>query len=448
MTITSPAEGEMPRSLKSIVTNCWDENQWEQGIRALEDTRSPKARPSPAHIRQLIYMSLQSSSPSVVDRVDVNASPSKIARRERFSIGPPTVISARKLLRSFAHTNTPQGLLTALPSYEFPAADDAEEGSEGMLSLLAQNALQISEASCCWEILKGDFFNKAASSSPRKRTRRSKPKHDEDDEPELVGPVGENAWSLLEWLIILWEKDQLNVDAGEPQHSRLLLNQIKPDRGDKVTRWDFNGATEVVIYAVSQKRPEHRRMGIRLLALLIHLSMTVFLDLQMLLNVLYQRFSSSPDLVTEIMPNLSSEVPSITRFKLAIAQRCLNTDTTGKLRRPAARPRAVGKSRTESKMTVDAAAEGAAGPPTIARKLAPPAMKDVLSIVAANTNTQEHTMHLKFEFLNCFALIQGRLPEDLQDEQWRTAEGKEEFAQVASRVFVNSPDYFEMLMLA
>lgn len=145
-TTATNTEAEMSRSQQDLVSSCWEENQYDQGITILEQLRSPKHRPSAyilsflpfnsltsmnrQHIRQLVYLALHSSTPVVPQTTDVQASPTKL-KRERFQISPKTVTNARHLLLSFALTNTPAGLLGAIPSCENDLSewDNYEESS-------------------------------------------------------------------------------------------------------------------------------------------------------------------------------------------------------------------------------------------------------------------------------------------------------------------------------
>lgn len=174
------------------------------------------------HIRQLIYISLQTTlEPATAEDEEdtsIQASPSKIMKQHQHrmalnSIPPKAVANAQRLLMAYLHTNTPDALFRALPRRRSPPTLVSGHG-EGD-STIAKRALCISQAKDCWELLHSEFLlrQSAVLSTPKAKTRRSERivhGHPGALDSEAVPPmiVTEQAWPLLEWLVSLFERDE------------------------------------------------------------------------------------------------------------------------------------------------------------------------------------------------------------------------------------------------
>ena len=97
--------------------------------------------------------------------------------------------------------------------------------------------------------------------------------------------VADHAWRVLQWLLSLFEKDELlnfHKSGGKDQlldklrndhyfvaekFSLYLLSQIPPPRGGTGPRWEAGAPLDIVFYAVDQNDAERRDTATQLLAL-------------------------------------------------------------------------------------------------------------------------------------------------------------------------------------
>lgn len=215
------------------------------------------------------------------------------------------VDAARTLLFSFAATNPPASLLRALPSYPFnpdPSAirgrvEGADVDFDGEDSVVARVAsLSVKSATSVWSMLKPGFVRwdiaVAAEEKSKRQPAKAKQESYEDGE-DPSAPVSEGAWSVLEWLILLFERDaEMNEKEGKREcaissfsrpypdvspllntltafskacHSPLLLLTIPGSRNDD-PRWDAGAILDVVLFCLSQQNKQHKGCGINLLS--------------------------------------------------------------------------------------------------------------------------------------------------------------------------------------
>ena len=128
-------------------------------------------------------------------------------------------MEAQQLLFSFAATQGPDVLARALPSYESSCgtADAPEDIGDSDIS---RESMCIREAKDCWSLLVEGFLSrgKILFSSPRRKSRR---RREDVDDLSLVGGhmvtshriVAESAWTVLDWLLTLFERDELLVKS-------------------------------------------------------------------------------------------------------------------------------------------------------------------------------------------------------------------------------------------
>jgi hypothetical protein len=88
-------------------------------------------------------------------------------------------------------------------------------------SFVASEAVRFRNCKNCWNILKFGFIKSLADSSnvlgsPRKRRRGNTmtSEYGPADEEESSLVVGENAWPVLDWLLVLFEKDESMTEAS------------------------------------------------------------------------------------------------------------------------------------------------------------------------------------------------------------------------------------------
>jgi hypothetical protein len=256
-----------------------------------------------SHVRQLLYIALYPPSPTRINHKSSQESPSKLSSRHAYSAllpSPSASELAKRTLRVLADVNSPASLLRALPAYPDPNnADDAPPGFDPELpsedSFVASEAMRLRNCKNCWNILKFGFIQSLADGSstvpgsPRKRRRGNTTAADlspvNEEETSLV--VGENAWPVLDWLLVLFEKDESMTEASrqgckyhlflvavmpltsppEARYSPLLLAQIPPTRSDAGTKWDANEPLEIVFHCFKQQDDARHAMGRRLLNL-------------------------------------------------------------------------------------------------------------------------------------------------------------------------------------
>lgn len=186
-------------------------------------------RPRRSHVRQLLYIALYPPPPTAMDKGRENAglplepsTPSKTVKQAQKSPLVPTVQakeSAIHLLTSFALTNRPSSLASALPKcvgisdWHERLRQIAEDEDED--SYIAREAMCIKGARHMWEILKEGAIQRKIPmpSSPRgkgKKRRRVVEFADEDTSFNNESPavIGEHAWPVLDWLLLLVEKDE------------------------------------------------------------------------------------------------------------------------------------------------------------------------------------------------------------------------------------------------
>ena len=262
-----------------------------------------------AHIRQLLYIALYPPL-SLEDQIEEEAmrlepgSPSKLlSRRHKSSLtpSPKAAAAAEDLLMKFSRTNNPESLACALPSYpDSPNANPNDPaGSED--SHIAREALRIRNARCCWDIIREGFIprgNGDVTASPQKpKGRRSRRVQVQDDEGQgwegedtaAPAPVSDHAWSVLGWILTLFENNEAAMECngqGEcrrsvrpvgafwltlrlrpVRYSPLLLRQIPPSRPETAPRWDVRMPLDVAFHALEHEQELQRSIGVRLLAL-------------------------------------------------------------------------------------------------------------------------------------------------------------------------------------
>ncbi|KIK09887.1 hypothetical protein K443DRAFT_671197 [Laccaria amethystina LaAM-08-1] len=323
----------------NLVDSCFEEGQHEAAISMLEQLRSPNYKPSISHIRQLIFIALHSSRPSLDGPKDksIFESPRKFAakqQKESHAVGPGAAAAAIQLLESFVATNSPDALGRALPHYPSVKNIKSNDASETTDSTLAKQSLCIKEAKNCWDILVEGFTLGASqncSSSKCKGKQRQEffasESFSEDPLPQAQ-VVGKDSWPLLSWLVDLFERDEsLLEQRGQPRHSPLLVEQLPPPRGESATRWDTTAPLDVVFYCLEQSDLRRQRIGYRLMTLMINLTSTIYLDLSMFAASVYGRLSTAGMggyslLSSNLLPSIS-----VRRFTIAFCLRLVSDGT-------------------------------------------------------------------------------------------------------------------------
>jgi hypothetical protein len=256
------------------------------------------------HILHLIFIALHPIQESQLNENEAHLdpkallmqSPRKMVNHSQASLtlSASAVMAAQQLLMSFATTNSPRYIGTALPCYPESKNEPPMEFPFGE-SLIFNQAVAIKHSKNCWEILKSSFKARTTHllSTPKakgkgkqaSRLRFVEPSYRDNDEGDIK-VVSDDSWFILEWIIALFEKD---ADTAEEQgqrmffflslaqvppphfyserHSPLLLNQLPPPPIDSSARWDASEPLRVIFYAFQQSDTRHQRSGIRLLTL-------------------------------------------------------------------------------------------------------------------------------------------------------------------------------------
>ncbi|KAF9070119.1 hypothetical protein BDP27DRAFT_1324322 [Rhodocollybia butyracea] len=351
---------EVPMNVHQLglVDNCYEEHQYDEGNALLRQLRSPNVMPSASHIRQLLYLSLY----------------------------PQPRKNSRSLLVQFARTNSPEGVARALPSY-----DCHNVNSDSSESFIAKESRCISEGKNCWNILQKGFIHRTILSSPTKKgSRRTNTyEEDSDDDSGASDIVAEHAWPILDFLLILFERDECEAEArGLPPHSPLLLNQIPAPR------------------SVNEQR---RRMGARLMQLLINLCSTNLFDFTMFLNSVFNRvYTSAPKEFLSVLVSLPPTVP------------CgKNTVQSNSSRpKPQARAKPIRRTRDETKAPEEPLKFQ---PTSIHSQINLPLYVDIhRSIEELTPDDNLSYTWIQFQLLTSFGIYQASLPADARDDGWLT----------------------------
>ncbi|KZT08330.1 uncharacterized protein LAESUDRAFT_748862 [Laetiporus sulphureus 93-53] len=425
-------ERDMPVHQRGLVDTCFEEGQYEAGIAVLEQLRSPKYRPSGPHVRQLVYIALRPPPPAE----DPNtASHPKLESgqpsRMHASLAPSPAASdaALRLLHAFAGTNTPAALLHAFPQYE--TIDRAGKGAsrgqgEEDDSFIARESIRIRNARDCWAVLHEGFLQRKDDAAAIPRTnpgslassRRKADRGSSDADASLPSPVDQHAWGVLDWLLSLFEKDEMLAEqSGQPSHSPLLLSQIPLPRAGNA-RWDIAAPLDVVFHCLHQTDSKRKRMGSRLFTLLIHLASTTLIDLPMFLNAASSRVFALPakDLAS-LLAALPVTMP-VLQFRLVLCKSYLTETRSSAVPQTRAQPR-----RKQAEVYGnDAPPPKDAASNTILRKFPPISSAEILRLVESRSHSdasdRDMSLQVKLELARSFWLLQKQIAVDARDTEW------------------------------
>jgi hypothetical protein len=195
-----------------------------------------------------------------------------------------TVEAAQKLLIAFANTNSPTAIFRALPGYD--SADIVVSPLGQYDSVIAQGSTCISQCKNCWQLLSEGFVERKIDGPiPKAKGRRS--------EQISLGfmedgsPIGQNVWPVLEWLVIIFERDESLTNSEQNctsssffsvhisntrrctsvKYSPLLLSQLPSSRGDNTARWEVDATLDVIFFCLHQSADPRKFLGYRLLTL-------------------------------------------------------------------------------------------------------------------------------------------------------------------------------------
>lgn len=341
------------------------------------------------------------------------------------------VFDAQRVLMAYLHTSSPRALSRALPQRRPPPvlAIDHNEAE----STIARRAAYITQFQDCWELLRNDFSlrqNGLPSTPKAKSKTRRQSERQSYSKPDASSPlaVQEHAWCLLEWLIGLFEKDERLTTLPDPS-SPLLADQLLDQSGKAY----LESPTAIIACCLQQTQLQRRRLGGRLLSLLVNLTSTADLDLNALVVAIYTRISSLSQL-SQLLSQLGHSTTQALKFKVALCQMLisgLGSSTLGNAPKPQPRMRPKPTEADSQDLNVES---------QLAAKPSVPSIPEVLRLV--RTATPERAaddgsftlLWSKFQLLLAYGTLQIRMRPQDRDLQWIKAV-TETLPQLAREVF-------------
>ncbi|KAJ7496019.1 hypothetical protein B0H11DRAFT_2001528 [Mycena galericulata] len=391
-------ETEMSRHQRNLVDVCLEEGQYESAIGILGQLRSPYHKPSAAHIRQLLFIALYDAREEKA-HFDPTSSPSKKPKKSHLLPSVAATLSAQQLLASFAATNSPAAVIRTLRTSDPEPSDDNE-------CFVATESLCITRCRNCWEILAENFSNRH---QPLFSTPKGKGKQRDTDSTDF-SPVGETAWPVLDWLLLVFERDEL-------ENPILRIPPCFWSSLGRQSRRETDAPLNIISQSLQENDRRRRLMGSRLMNLLINLSATTQLDFPMLVVSLFNRLStSSLEDISSLMSTLSP-TPAVSKFKIALYQKYSSdindTPKIGVRPRPQARAQPKG-----SPVKLPDPAQ----PVSLVNKFRAPSSAEILRIMEAKTfsssNTAVSPLRMKFELLVSYNAFQTDAPAADRDPEW------------------------------
>jgi len=311
--------------------------------------------------------------------------------------------SRRFEMRRAELTENFDGLLV-LSLFETEIEDDNE-------CFVAIESMCISRCKNCWQILAEGFLdhNQSIFSAPKgKGKQRDNSLSFDLSLSDGQAPVGETAWPVLHWLLLIFERDE-QENPLLPRHSPLLLEQL-----GSPSRRDTDAPLAIIMHCMQQSDQRRRMMGSRLMNLLINLSYTTHLEFPMLVVSVFNRLStSSLDDISSLMSSLTPS-PAVSKFKIALYQRYFNDSTD--VVKVAARPRP--QARAQPKGSPVKVRESPAQPVSLVSKHRAPRSAEILRLMDAKTSSAASPFRLKFELLVSYNAYQTDAPAVDRDPEW------------------------------
>lgn len=169
------------------------------------------------HIRQLIYIALHTTTASLPNENAGDSPPSPGLSKNTLLVPPAAVVAARRLLVSFASTNSPQVVARALPRYPDHHESNILLAEDVGDSAIAVESMSLSGSKSCWNILAEGFIHRTRQMLPTPKGKGKQCTERADHKPvsmaENPNVVGDDAWPVLEWLLLLFERDELLTEA-------------------------------------------------------------------------------------------------------------------------------------------------------------------------------------------------------------------------------------------
>lgn len=345
-------ERDMKYTQWGLVTGCFEEGHFHQGITALSQLRMPGIMPSPQHIVLLLYIALYPETPpedpileqkrqKELDAMSPLKQIEEYNRELRIQATIPSdeaIRAARDLLYQYTTDSvSPEAILRAVPCYRLseleiqnsPRPVSAEtlywdiRKTRDIDSWTADDAKKISQCKDMWSMLRPGVVK-------RRSIRKSvKAGFDDlkDDEDELGSSlIGRDSWHVLNSLILLFEKDEALVNKSkEDRYSIIFLSQFKPINNSTGTiRSDPLPAVEIAFHCYRQNEPWKKLIGRKSMTLLISLtSARTFSSPALIATISTHLQESSHDVVVTILTDMPSN-PRGRAVKMTICEQYLS----------------------------------------------------------------------------------------------------------------------------
>jgi len=255
--------------------------------------------------------------------------------------------------------------------------------------------------------------------------------------------IAENAWPVLDWLLVVLERDELLMEkSGSPRHSPILLSQIPPPRSGTGARWEADAPLDIVFYCLEQTAPKRRAMGARLITLLINLASTIHFDFSLFITSVYTRLSSSSSTTSadtfSVLFSALVPLPAISQFKLALCKKYLTSSATtpgsadglqtafrprpqARAARPAQRS-GVPEHENSASSIKSTASDSTSATTSIASKYTLPPPSEIVQLIAqplGGTLPPKQLLRIKFELLLSYIMVQKTAvgPGNLESER-------------------------------
>ncbi|KAF7782347.1 hypothetical protein Agabi119p4_1723 [Agaricus bisporus var. burnettii] len=399
---------ELTSLQRGLVDNCFEEGQYETAIATLDQLRSPDFNPHPPHLRQLIYISLQSmQEPTVEYDIDtsVQMSPSKLVKQRQQQIlsnliPAKAVVDAQRLLMAYIRTNSPSVLSRALPRRRSPLVSSGLNEGDSMIAKRAS----------------------ALPSASHRSTRQSRRYGTPNDINPVTTPatiVSESAWPLLNWLVSIYERDEELFDTDlNARHSPLLIEQILDDNGSTY----IDAPVTIIAYCLLQKQVQRHQLAGRLLSLLINLTLTVEFDAHALLTAVYTRIQ--PEQLSVLMAQLGqSTATQVLQFKVGLCQKLIGGAVHPM---PGSMTRPQPKMRVRAEKVPDRQAPAVLDSPLLAIRSSIPTFVEILRLLQASApdmSQNDISKHIwcRYQLLLAYGSLQARLSPTDRDPDWYKA---------------------------
>lgn len=195
-----------------------------------------------------MYIALQPVDPSSAVEMnsytDAPPSPSKPAVKKSIPSGA-AISAAQRLLISYALTNSPETIARALPHCDDPRNQGSVLDDDGSLeSVIGPESMCIPRAKSCWNILADGFTQQQKHTIPVPQGKGRKRIYNLEEPIENLlienAIVGKNSWPVLDWLLVLFEQDELVTKTRGLGESQARICGISANQDQDASRTCFS----------------------------------------------------------------------------------------------------------------------------------------------------------------------------------------------------------------